>query len=136
MTIVEMDLDVIEEIFSKTNEINSGYDRFDRSFFQISDDKSTAYAVVYDLRNNENDCPELARFFVPSIYRNNGFGMSAAIYIINHIFNDRTQLLIDPVNSSVDFWGKVFESFGGSLDYEEIFYPKGIWHKCQRQLKN
>jgi hypothetical protein len=130
MVIVEVDLDIIEDIFSKTDEINIGFDFFDRSFFQITDKKSIAYAVLYGLYD-ENNSMELARFFVPPVYRNTDFSVNAARCLINYCLKNKTELLIDPVDKSANFWGKVYDSFNGNIDYQEVSNPKGFWKKKQ-----
>ncbi|ALR91151.1 hypothetical protein BBM40_16120 [Vibrio parahaemolyticus] len=126
LLISEVDLHVVEEQFSNTKEVNAGFDIYDRTCFQITDGCSTAYAIIYDLFD---ECPELARFFVPQEYRHGGFGTSAAVSLLNHLFETKTQVLIDPVEESIGFWSKVEVAFDGGLDYEEIDGCKGIWKK-------
>ncbi|ELA8351592.1 MULTISPECIES: hypothetical protein [Vibrio] len=126
LLISEVDFGVVEEQFSNTNEVNTGFDIYDRTCLQITDGNSTAYAIIYDLFD---ECPELARFFVPQRYRNDGFGKSAAVSLLNYLFETKTQLLIDPVEESIGFWSNVAIAFGSGLVYEEIDGCKGIWKK-------
>ena len=126
MLISNVDFHVVEEQLSNTKEINVGFDIFDRTYFQISDGSSTAYAIIYDLFD---DCPELARFFVLQEYRNSGFGKLAAVSLLKYLFETKTKILIDPVEESIGFWCKVADAFGSELEYEEIYGSKGIWKK-------
>ncbi|HIF5880503.1 TPA: hypothetical protein ACX3FY_004667 [Vibrio parahaemolyticus] len=126
LLISEVDFDVVEEQLSNTKEVNTGFDIYDRTCLQITDGSTTAYAIIYDL---SDECPELARFFVPQRYRNNGFGKFAAVSLLNYLFETKTQLLIDPVEDSIGFWDKVAIAFGSGLGYEEIDGCKGIWKK-------
>ena len=80
----EVSEDFVGIKLSETNEINSGFGIFyEKSFFQITDGRYTAYGIIYDLYNQGSDLAELARFFVPKEYRNNGFGKLAAVSLIN-----------------------------------------------------
>ncbi len=126
LSVSTVNLEVVEEYLSKTNELNSGFDLYDRTCFQITNGNAMAYAIVYDLYD---ECPELARFFVPTEYRSAHFGKLAAVSLMNHLFETRSQLLIDPINESIGFWVKVAELFGDRVGYEDISYPKGIWRK-------
>lgn len=132
MWVSKVDLQMLEKHLSKTNEINIGFDIFDRACFQITDGDAIAYAIVYNLFDER---PELARFFVPLAHRDFGFGKFAAVALINHLFETRSQLLIDPINDSIGFWEKVAEFFGDRVDYEEIDYPKSIWRKNNKRFK-
>ncbi|HAS8570291.1 TPA: hypothetical protein I7778_21605 [Vibrio vulnificus] len=126
LSVSTLDLRVVEEFLSKTNELNAGFDVYDRTCFQITNGNSSAYAIVYDL---SDECPELARFFVPIEYRNAHFGKLAAVFLMNHLFETRSQLLIEPINDSIGFWVKVAELLSGRVEYENVDYPKGIWKK-------
>ncbi|HIF9256018.1 TPA: hypothetical protein ACX6Q6_003029 [Photobacterium damselae] len=133
MIITKVELSVIEKAFNQTNEINCGFELFNRSFYQITDGKSLAYAVVYE---NEGACldssVELARFFVPEVFRNTGFGHNSAAFFIDYLFETTKEVLIDPKKNIVPFWVKVAEKLNNSyyeLNYQEIDNSKGYWSK-------
>ncbi|PQJ84481.1 GNAT family N-acetyltransferase [Aliivibrio sifiae] len=127
-SVSKVSADIVEEHLNQTGEINIGHDGYERSFFAISNGVSTAYAVIYDLYD-EDDFAELARFFVPLKYRNKGVGRKAAILLLNYLFEIKTNLLIDPVDETVDFWWAVAAEVGDSISFESIDGPKAIWSK-------
>ncbi|WP_028112692.1 GNAT family N-acetyltransferase [Ferrimonas kyonanensis] len=128
MEYFEVGFELVKSAFCETDEINVGFGA-DCSYLQIADGSSVAFAVIYDLNDNESDFIELARFFVPKEYRGKGFGRAAAVFIIRELFKLKSEILIDPLSNSVRFWGSVAKEFSGSVDFVDAVAPKYIWTK-------
>lgn len=129
MSVIDVDYQDVNEALCETKELNPGFDIFERDYFLIAKGNYKAYAVLYDFYDEDDDLPELARFFVPKEFRKNGFGKLAAKALIDHILKSKCKFVIEPVNDSVNFWEKVFLQFDGGLNFQNIGGTKNIVSK-------
>ncbi|ALQ08494.1 MULTISPECIES: hypothetical protein [unclassified Pseudoalteromonas] len=114
LKIEECEKAILENEFSKTGEINTGFEWINHGYYQVKDEVSEDVAYFITANDDIESC-ELGRFFVPKEYRGSVFSRNAALEVFGFIFEAKNEVWLEANEKSINFWLKVFEKINANV---------------------
>jgi 5-methylcytosine-specific restriction endonuclease McrBC regulatory subunit McrC len=117
LKIEECEKAILENEFSKTGEINTGFECINHGYYQVKDKVSEDVAYFITANDDIESC-ELARFFVPKEYRGSDFSKNAALEVFGFIYETKNEVWLEASEKSINFWLKVFDEVNAEVNQE------------------